>query len=197
MMVLMFFQSEIFSHLFITFAYFFLVSILRFKLDWGLLNLWLGALVGTFFLDIDHFVYWFITHPEEEDSQEAKEIVSGFGGIKGVVGKIKKLFFLVQKVHNSHNRLILHSVIGQVILFVLTVFVITSGGSIFGSAFVMAINLHLLKDEWTDYLKNKAHLADWLFWQVREPRLKEYLGEYLVAASLIFLGLTGLLVRGG
>lgn len=193
-------KNEVFAHLLVTFVYFLLVSVSRWKFDFGLIWLWLGAFVGTFLLDFDHLIYWFITHPEEEDSIEAEKIVSdkmraakGFSRIKEI---IKDSYELLQRVHSSHARLVFHSVVGQAILFVLAIYVITSGGSIFGSALVMAANLHLLKDEWTDFRRNKDHLADWLFWQIREPKLKEYLKEYLVGVTLVFLILTGLLIKG-
>ena len=201
----MFFRSEVFSHLLVTLVYFFFVSVLRFKLDWGVLWLWLGALIGTFFLDIDHLIYWFITHPEEEDSMEARRVIGSVGDVKDVgpafakatAGKkIIRLYQLLQKAHESHTRLIFHSAIGQTILFILAIYIITSGGSIFGSALIMAANLHLLRDEWADFGRNKDHLADWLFWQIREPKLREYLKEYLVGVTLVFLVLTGLLIKG-
>lgn len=190
----MIWNNEVFSHLLVTFIYFFLVSVLRWKLDWGLWGLWSGALLGTFFLDIDHLVYWFVTNTEKEDSKEAKEIVGGFGEIRDIRGIGKKLYILLQKVHFSHTSLIFHSVIGQVILFILAIYVLTSGGSVFGSGFIMAVNLHLLKDEWTDFIKDKDHLRNWLFWQIREPRAGEFLREYLIIISLLFLVLTKLLI---
>lgn len=193
-------KNEVFSHLLIAFVYFFLVSIARWRFDLSLVWLWLGALVGTFLLDFDHLIYWFITHPEEEDSKEAEGIISdkmrttkGFERIKAI---IKDFYELLQRVHHSHTRLIFHSIVGQAILFILAIFVLTSGGSIFGSSLIMAANLHLLRDEWTDFGKNKDHLADSLFWQIREPKLREYLKEYLVGVSLVFLILTWLLIKG-
>jgi len=196
----MFFRSEVFVHLLVTFVYFLLVAIARWRFDLSLIWLWLGAFLGTFLLDIDHLLYWFVTHQEEEDSKEAERIVrdkmratKGFGRIKEI---IKDFYALLQRVHSSHSRLIFHSVVGQTILFVLAIYIVTSGGSVLGSALIMAANLHLLKDEWADFGRNKDHLADWLFWQIREPKLREYLKEYLVGVTLVFLILTGLLIKG-
>ncbi len=58
----------------------------------------------------------------------------------------------------------------------------------------MCVNLHLLKDEWHDYQKYKESLTDWLFWQIKGIPVQKYLKLYLVAASLIFVGLSWLLV---
>lgn len=184
--------NEITSHLFVTFVYFLLVSVLKWKFDIGYLWLWIGALAGTFFLDIDHLLYWFVTHPEKEDSREAREIVRGFRGV-GDAGKLKELYLLGQKYHNTHHRLIFHSVVGQAVLLILAFYILSSGGSIFASALVMSINLHLLKDEWQAYFEDKEGLSDWLFWQIRLP-MKKYLNLYLVGISVLFLILTRFLI---
>jgi len=187
-------RSEVYSHLLVTFIYFFVVSVLRFKLDWNLLGLWLGALLGTFFLDIDHLLYWFVTHPEKEDSVEARK-VWGLGGMGDIKEKIARIYQLLQRVHESHVRLIFHSVVGQGILLVLAFYLLTSGGSIFGSAFIISISLHLLKDEWFDFFDGKKqHLSDWLFWQVRGISTEKHLSTYLIIVSALFLVLTGLLI---
>lgn len=197
-------KSEINSHLLVTFIYFLLVSLLRWKFDLSYFWLWTGALLGTFFLDIDHLVYWFITHPEEKDSIEAREIWSG-GRTRGArwtrrtretIERLKELYLLGQKFHDTHNQLIFHSVVGQTILFLLTFYILSSGGSIFASAFMMSINLHLLKDEWQGFFVDKKNLSDWLFWQIKGMPKEKYLGVYLGGVSLLFLGLTLFFYRG-
>jgi hypothetical protein len=179
-------SPEISSHFLVTFVYFLLVSVLRWQFDWGLIGLWLGAILGTFFLDIDHLVYWFVTKPFQPDSIQAKEIwkTKGFKGLK-------ELKTLLEQFHATHTRLVFHSVIGQAVLLLLGFYLITSGGSIFGAGFILSLNLYLLKDEWQDYLANKKdHLSDWLFWQVRGINPAKNLSAYLLIVSILFLGLT-------
>lgn len=186
----MFLHSEYFSHLLVTFIYFLLVSVLRWQFNWDLVGLWTGALLGTFFLDIDHLVYWFITKPFQPDSIKAREIWQ----TKGLKG-LKDLKILLEQSHATHTRLVFHSVVGQVVLLILGIYLVTSGGSIFGGAFILSLNLHLLKDEWTDFLANKKeHLADWLFWQIRGVNPSKSLNLYLITASLLFFGLTLLFI---
>lgn len=192
-MVLMVFKNEIVSHFLVTFVYFLLVCVLRWDWKiWGLLEIWGGAMLGTFFLDIDHLLYWFVVHPEKEDAKEARGVWS-LGNL-GVAKKVKKLYGLLKKVHFAHNRLIFHSVVGQAILLILAFYLITSGGSIFGSAFILSINLHLLKDEWQDYFCSKIHLIDWLFWQIKGVVTEKQLTIYLIVVSLVFLVMTRLLI---
>lgn len=146
-----------------------------------------------FFLILITLFFWFITHPERSDSLEAKKIVE-CREFK-TKEKTKQLFNLLKGAHNSHNRLVFHSLIGQILLFILAIYILTSSGSLFASAFIMSINLHLLKDEWDSFRQDKNHLADWLFWQIREPKAKVYLNEYLIAATLLFLIFTSLLLK--
>lgn len=185
-------SNELISHLLVAVIYFLAVSLLRFKLDINLLWLWLGAFVGTFILDIDHLLYWFYLHPEKEDSIEAKRILN-LTGIK-LEDKIKQLYKHLIASHNTHHRLIFHTATFQVILLVVAFFLVSSSGNFFGSAMILAINLHLLKDEWQVFFKDKQGLVDWLFWQVREIPVAKYLDGYMVVVSLIFLLLTGLII---
>lgn len=179
-------NSEIVSHLLVTIIYFLLISLFHFKLDINLFWLWLGAFGGTFLLDIDHLLYWFVVHPEKEDSQQAKALLK-FRNYKG-------MYRILLAFHATHTRLIFHTALFQIVLFILAFYVISSGGSFFGSGLVMAACLHLLKDEWQDYQKDKERLADWLFWQIKGIPVQKYLKLYLAAASLIFAGLSILLI---
>lgn len=190
-MVLMLRSNEIFSHLAVSTIYFIAIALLRGKIDFSLLWLWLGIFLGTFLLDIDNLLYWFATYPDKEDSVEAKRLWR----LKdlGVVEKLKKLYELGQKYHNTHNRLIFHSFLGQIVLLILAVFVLTSGGNIFASAFIASLNLHLLKDEWTDFFERREYLKDWLFWQIKGANLEKYLETYLIVVTLVFLFLSVLL----
>jgi hypothetical protein len=180
-------KSEVSSHIAVTFLYFLVISLLRWQFDLNLVWLWMGALLGTFLLDLDHLIYWFYAHPEAEDSKYAKVLAR--------TGNYKGLYSLLVRYHQTHNRLIFHSVLFQVILLIVAFYVLTAGGSLLGSALVLSMNLHLLKDEWFDYLgKRKEELTDWLFWQVREIPVSKYLNVYLVVVTLVFLLLSALII---
>ncbi len=176
-------NSEVFSHVLLTVIYFLAVSFLRWKFDLSLLWLWLGAFSGLFLLDTDHLLYWFLTHPEEGESRQAKVLLK--------TENFRGLYLLLKATHEAHLRLIFHTAIFQVVLLILSFYVLTSGGSVFGSALVLSLNLHLLKDEWFDFFSpRKAALANWLFWQIKELRAERFLSLYLVGVSLVFGFLT-------
>ncbi len=176
-------NSEIFSHFFLTAAYFLVLSLLRWQLDLSLLWLWLGAFSGMFLLDVDHLLYWFFTHEEEMESRQAKVLLK--------TENFKGLYRLLKATHESHIQLIFHTATFQIVLLILSFYILTSGGSIFGSAFVLSLNLHLLKDEWFDFFGfRKKELAGWLFWQIKEFPAENFLNLYLVGVSLAFVFLT-------
>jgi len=181
------FASEIFSHLFLTFIYFVLISLLRGNLDFSLVWLWGGAFLGTFLLDIDHLLFWFWTQPEQGESIQARALFK--------MANYRGLYTLLKQTHETHNRLIFHSAIFQVVLLLLAFYILTATNNLFGAGLVMAMNLHLLKDEWFDWFRGrKEALSDWLFWQIRGVVMKNYLNLYLAVTSIIFLILTVFLV---
>ncbi|HUW24862.1 MAG TPA: hypothetical protein VMW04_04610 [Patescibacteria group bacterium] len=177
--------SGVFFHLLLTFIYFAAVSLLRSEFNLNLVWLWLGALSGTFLLDIDHFLFWFWTQPEAEESVRARVLLK--------VRNYRGLYSLLKQTHEGHNRLIFHSATFQAILLLLAFYVLTASNSLFGAGLVVAMNLHLLKDEWFDWWRGRREaLADWLFWQIKGLG-KEYLPLYLFLVTVIFLALTVLL----
>jgi hypothetical protein len=180
-------SSEIFSHLLLTFIYFVLVSLLRGNFDFSLAWLWSGALLGTFLLDIDHLLFWFWLRPQEGESIQARALAK--------MSNYRGLYTLLIQTHEAHNRLVFHTATFQVILLLLTFYVLTATNNLFGAGLVMAMNLHLLKDEWFDWFKGRREvLSDWLFWQVRGVAMMDYLNLYLAGATIIFLILTVFLI---
>ena len=184
-------QNELASHLVVFLVYFIVLGLLRFKVDFGLFWILVGGLVGTYLLDVDHLIYWFWSHPEKEDSIKAKETIREIGvgwGIREIRGGVRKLYQVLKENHQSHSRLTFHTVTFQIILLILTVYVLSSSGSYFGAGLVLAMNLHLLKDVWQDYfIKGKEGLADWFLWQIRGWGVDRYLREYLVLTSVVFI----------
>lgn len=180
-------QNELASHFFVFLVYFFLLALLRFKLDLGLFWLLVGGLVGTYILDVDHLIYWFVSHPEKEDSGKALEITRRIRGIRGIRDIAGELYQLGQQYHNEHLHMVFHTISFQLILLILTVYVLSSSGSYFGAGLVLAINLHLLKDIWQDYVfRGKEALADYFLWQIKGWGVERYLKEYLILVSLVF-----------
>ncbi|MGB9911547.1 MAG: hypothetical protein ACPLKP_03015 [Microgenomates group bacterium] len=135
---------------------------------------WLGALIGTMVLDLDQLIYALLISPEEK----AKELWQR--------KKIKELLIYLADTSSSRFRLPFHNIVFQVLFMIFSFLILTSTASFLGKGLVMAMNLHLLKDEIHLLLKGKEEqLRTWLFWPIKR--------EVSPEEQRIFLGLMGLL----
>ena len=147
--------------------------------------LFFGLLWGSFFLDIDHLIYWFYLEPNLEESRLAQ--------LAWKKGDYRSLLKLLESTHLLHTNLIFHHYFFQIVITLISFFVFTSSSGIFPKAFLLAINLHLLIDEINDFRKDPEHLKLWLFArekkQLPTESLKYYLLTFLVINSFftIFL----------
>ena len=151
--------------------------------------LFLGLSLGSFFLDIDHLIYWFYLHPDREESQQAKGYL--------LSKDYRSLIKLLETTHKNHTSLIFHHFSFQVVLALISAFVFTSSNSIFGKSFLLSLNLHLLIDELVDFTTNRTHLQNWLFARESKQLSINSLGYYLAFFLLIILFFFFLLVRSG
>lgn len=182
-------RKELLKHFLITAVFFGAITILRLfhkgisvnhLID--LVFLWAGAAFGTQILDIDHLIYAFVTYPGTEYSTKVRNLFRA-GDWRGV-------FTTIAENHKSFEppHLIFHTAIFQPIFYVFCFFVLTSSGSFFGAGLVMAAALHLLKDEWEDWLQNRPRLSAWLFWQfanISPQAQRTYL--YAMTATFVLL----------
>jgi hypothetical protein len=135
-------------------------------------------LFGSFFLDLDHLIYWLYLNPNIEESRLAQVAFKKYD--------FRSLIKLLESTHHKHLNLIFHHFFFQVVMALISLFVFTSTDSPFAMAFLLALNIHLLVDEINDYRLDPVHLQDWLF--AREP--KQLPRRYLLHYILIFVFLT-------
>ena len=179
-------KKEIRSHLLVTLFWLVLVTLLRWRWEGNLILLWLGGLTGTFLIDIDHLLYVFI-YPQELTSMRVKQLLDQH--------QFKAALVLLVDTHEERHRLVLHSALFQIILLVACFFVLTSTGSLFGAGLVMAMALHLLKDDFGLLLAGRG---DWLqqilFWQFKVKLSPLQLKFFVLLMFLFFFGLNFFLI---
>lgn len=160
-------KRELKSHFLVTIIWLLVISLLKFNFRLPILNqlpnflfLWAGGLLGTMILDLDQFIYVLFSHPEEYSSLRVKRILD--------LGNIKETLALIADTAGERQRLVFHSVLFHLVLVVMCFFVLSSAANIFGKGLVMAMFLHLLKDEmellWSG---NQEFLKRLLFWQIK------------------------------
>lgn len=177
-------RKEIYNHLVVSLVLFILIEI--FWLIGGTFSflnagkLFTGLLLGTFVLDTDHLVYWFFLYPNLNESQEAKKLWQQ--------GKWRQLLVLLAQTHKGHASLIFHHFIFQTALLVLTIFIFTSTTDVFGQGLILAIDAHLLTDQWLDWRQDPEHLQKWLFARTplsQAPLPLKWLKSYLLVYSFV------------
>ena len=138
-------KKEAFLHLSFLVSFFVFISIFKGWVSLSYWPLWVGGLVGNLLTDFDHVIYVFFLKPHELTSQRASYMMG------------KKRFFdtvdLLAKTRTERTSLIFHSILFQLVFLVLTFFVITSSGNLFGRGLVLAFSLHLLVDQAVDLME--------------------------------------------
>jgi hypothetical protein len=181
------FKKEIRNHLPITLIWLALVTLLRWHWHWNLILLWLGGVVGTFLIDLDHLLYVLFIYPSEEASKRVRQLVNQ--------RFYKEALLLLINTRGERTKLAFHNALFQPVLYLLCFFVLTSTGSLLGTGLVMAMALRLLKDEIVLLLRGKEEeLRRWLFWQVPTEVTLRQQKFFVIIMLLIFLGLNLLLV---
>jgi len=180
-------QKEFWRHLLITFVWLVLTTLLRWSWHWNLISLWLGGLLGTFLLDIDHLLYVLAIYPHELTSMRVKRLIDQ--------RQFKDALVLLADTRGERVKLPFHNALFQPIFYVFCFFVLTSTGSLFGAGLVMTMALHLLMDEFELLLAGRdEYLRKWLFWQVKGEVSLQNQKFFVFLMLLVFLGLNLLLI---
>jgi len=149
--------------------------------------LFFGLLWGSFFLDLDHIIYWLYLNPNIEESRLAQIALKKYD--------INSVIKLLESTRKDHVNLIFHHFFFQVVLVLISAFVFTSTGNVFAMAFLLALNIHLLVDESEDYRHDPHHLQDWLFARESKQLPLSYLGKYIGVFAALTLILSLLLLK--
>jgi hypothetical protein len=179
-------KKELKSHYLIMIVWLWIITILRFNFHLPILNqlpdfllFWLGGLLGTMLPDLDQFIYALVSHSEEYNSLRIKRTLEQ--------GNLKESLALVADTSGERTKLVFHNVLFQIILIILCFFVLSSTNGLFGKGLVMAMFLHLLKDEIRlIYRKKEESLRLWLFWIIKKEvslRTQKY---FVYASAIIF-----------
>jgi hypothetical protein len=121
------------------------------------LLLWLsGAFLGNQFLKIDQLIYSYITYPKTPKALKIQESIQEHQPVN---------IWRILSTQIDKQRSVFYSVLFQACWVPVAFFALTSTASVFGEAFVMAIGLHLLMEEWGEILAHRE--LNWLFWQIK------------------------------
>jgi hypothetical protein len=173
--------------LFIHFAYWLSFFIFTLIIDKNLtLNYWLfwfGGLVGIFLPDIDHLIYILFIKPHELTSLRVMFLTK-----KKEIARAVSLLYVTR---GERNDLIFHTIFFQLILFVLTFWMVSSSGSLFGQGLVLSFALHLFVDQIIDY-EETGSINSWF--NLLPYKLNPDQSRVYILASLFIIFVLGLMV---
>lgn len=138
---------------------------------------------GLTYIDRLIYVYWL--QPEDQLSQLVRDLI-----------KQRRWKLALKEIHQRRNeqvKLTTRSALFILAWIPLTLFAVTSTGSLFAEGLVMGLGLHVLYDLWRDQQLNPAALNKKLFWQVkREVSLEEqkkflyfFTGAFIIMTLLV------------
>lgn len=166
-------KKEITNHIIFYFSFFLLVTLLKQYFSFSSLFFWAGGLIGTFLPDIDHILYVFVFKPFELTSQRS---VAYFKQRRYI-----EAMSLLYDTRLERKDLIFHTLNFLIIFGVLTFWVVSSSGSLFGRGLVLGFWLHLGVDYLKRYLEGETILAD------RQKSLSLVIGLFLLLFIFGFL----------
>jgi hypothetical protein len=168
-------------HLLASLAVFIIISIFLVIFKVGNIQIFyvfLGLALGSFVLDIDHFIFWYFIKPNLEESRLVKLSINHHD--------FKSVYNVLKTSHQYHHNLVFHHYFFQVILALFSFFIFTLTNNPFVCSLVIALNLHLLVDEIIDYFYNPKILQKWLFAREETQLPVKFLNRYILVFITLF-----------
>lgn len=129
-------KKEVLNNLIYFFIYFVFVTLFNKLFSFTYWPIYLGGLIGLFMPNLDHILYIFVFKPLELTSQRVKILINE--------KRYKEALMLLYDTKEERKDLIFHSTNFQLIFAVLTFWVISSSGNLFGRGLVLGFFLSLV-----------------------------------------------------
>lgn len=129
-------KKDITNNLIFFFSFFTLVTLFNKLFSFGYWPMYLGGLIGLFLPNLDYLLYIFVFKPFELTSQRVSTLIKE--------KRYKEAITLLYDTRDERKNLIFHSTNFQLIFAVLTFWVISSSGNLFGRGLVLGFFLNLV-----------------------------------------------------
>lgn len=134
-------KKDILNNFVFLVIYFLLITLVKRYFSFYYCLFWIGGITGLFLANVDHLLHVFIFKPHELTSQRIMALVRA--------RRIKEALVLLYDTGNERTDLIFHSFNFQIIFLVLTFWLMSSSGNIFGRglalSFLLSLVIYLLK----------------------------------------------------
>jgi hypothetical protein len=136
-----------------------------------------GALLGTFFLDLDYILHAYILDPDSDFSKTIK----GYIHHKDFKGLVTYLFY-----HRTDlKEKTLSSAVFQVVLAGASLLVVSSTASNFSKAFVLSAYVNSMYRFAEEHLQNK-NTKEW-FWAFKVNADKKFVSAYSIVLGVVLI----------
>lgn len=136
-------KRELFIHFAFWFSLFVFITLVKQNFTLNYWPFWIGGIIGTILPDIDHLIYIYLVKPYELTSQRFTALLQN--------KELKRSLELLYETRSERINLIFHSQFFQVVFLILTFWIMSSSGSIFGRGIALAFALHLAVDQLIDF----------------------------------------------
>lgn len=158
-------RKELFIHFAFLISFFIFVTLINKWFSLSFWPFWLGGLIGTLLPDLDHVIYALYLKPQDLTSQRVSNMLQK--------REIWETIKFLSETRQERTKLIFHTATFQIIFLILTFWLVTSSGSIFGQGLVLAFALHLAIDQIVD-INETGGLTNWFrnfpFWNPKDKR---------------------------
>lgn len=171
-------KKELFIHFSFWFFFFVVIAVVNKLFDLNYWQFWLGGLIGVVMPDLDHLVYVYLVKPTDLNSQRINYLL----GKKEILRGIELLY----EAREERKSLIFHTIFFQMIFFVLTIWILSSSGSLLGKGLVLSFMLHLSVDQLID-MNSLGNIETWftyLPFRLDVDRSKKY---WMISTAIIVL----------
>lgn len=145
-------KKDILNNIIFLLLYFLLITLVKRYFSFNYWQFWIGGLIGLFLSNVDHLLHVFIFKPYELTSQRVTSLINS--------KRIKEALILLYDTKNERTDLIFHSINFQIIFLVLTFWLISSSGNLFGRGLVLSFLLNLVIYLLRKMIRNEIILVD-------------------------------------
>jgi len=152
-------------------------TLIGWQYGFSLIGWWIGGLIGFFLLDVDHLLDVFFLHPDDPASQQVKQALKSRNW--------SKVWEVLIATAPQRRHLVLHTIIFEVVIAVLAIYVATSSGGLFPKALILAFWFRILTEQIREYMST-GKMASW-FWQIKDPVPPNLQAVFLAVGLIVWI----------
>lgn len=129
-------KKDILNNFIFLFSYFLLITLFKRYFSFSYWPFWVGGVMGLFLVNIDHLLHVFVFKPYELTSQRVATLIKN--------RRIKDALTLLYDTRDERTNLIFHAFNFQLLFLILTFWLMSSSGNLFGRGLVLSFLLNLV-----------------------------------------------------